>query len=268
MSAEQAILDVRRVTVTFCRWGQTVTALDAVTFMVLSGQWVMLVGHNGSGKSTLLRAISGRLRPSTGQIRVNGRLIKDLGGLQRASSVFHVHQDPLLGTSPKLTLYENLLVADKEAHVEGTGRKDLTCKYCTLLEPLGLSDRLAQLAGSLSGGERQLVALLVARLRAVPLLLLDEPLAALDPAKSTECMDLIRSLHASGTTILQVTHDASLAFQGGERTVMLRNGGIVYDKTGEARELEELQQMWLSGTGNVLAASSHAVDVDEQPGEL
>jgi len=244
MSGNQAaVVEIRDLTVTFSRWGQTVTALDNVNLTILSGQWVMLVGHNGSGKSTLLKAISGRLTPNGGQITLGGKQVTKMSSSEIAEHVFHVHQDPLMGTAPKLTLFENLMVADHKAQVEGTSRRELAHKYRELLQPLGLADRMKQLARYLSGGERQLIALLIARLRPASLLLLDEPLAALDPAKAQTCIELITELHNQGKTVVQVTHDPRLAASGGNRSIVMSHGKLVYDET-ENRNLDRVKAYW------------------------
>ena len=244
MTGQNGTLEVKNITVTFERWGQTVKALENVSFSVSPGHWVMLVGHNGSGKTTLLRTISGRLRPSTGEIKINGDRIDSLSPARLAERVFHVHQDPLLGTAPTLTLFENLFVADVNAQNGGVSRKELLEKYHELLKPLGLANRLKQLARYLSGGERQLLALTVARLRPSSIMLLDEPLAALDPAKTHLCLQQIKTLNDEGKTIIQVTHDPNLALSGGHRTVVLREGRIVYDVTGAKREVAPLREAW------------------------
>lgn len=240
------LLEIRELTVTFSRWGQSVPALDRVNLSIPKGQWVMLVGHNGSGKSTLQRVISGRQTPTHGQVIIDGKQADTLGSSEIARHVFHVHQDPLMGTAPKLTLFENLLVADQQARINGIPRRELINKYRDLLQPLGLANRMKQLARYLSGGERQLIALLIARLRNASLLLLDEPLAALDPAKAEACMNLISTLHLGGATILQVTHDPSLAASAGNRTLALRDGRLVLDQLEEERDLAKLEEVWLA----------------------
>lgn len=244
MNANQAAVEIRDLTVTFSRWGQTVTALDHVNLTIPMGQWVMLVGHNGSGKSTLLKAISGRLTPDGGQIAIGGKQANRMSSSDIAEQVFHVHQDPLMGTAPKLTLFENLMVADHKAQVEGTSKRELAQKYQDLLQPLGLAARMKQLARYLSGGERQLIALLIARLRPSSLLLLDEPLAALDPLKAELCMREIQALSQEGKTILQVTHDEHRAVEAGHRTLAIQTGRIVYDESVERRTLKAIVNHW------------------------
>lgn len=244
MNTTRAAVEIRDLTVTFSRWGQSVTALDQVNLTIPKGQWVMLVGHNGSGKSTLLKAISGRLTPDGGQIVIGGKQANRMSSSDIAEQVFHVHQDPLMGTAPKLTLFENLMVADHQAQIQRASKRDLSHKYQELLRPLGLADRMKQLARYLSGGERQLIALLIARLRPASLLLLDEPLAALDPSKADLCMREVQALSQEGKTILQVTHDERLSVKAGHRTLAIQAGRIVYDEPAELRTLKTIVNHW------------------------
>jgi len=237
LSAEE-ILKIDRLTVTFDRWGQTVTAIDNLSLSILSGQWVILVGHNGAGKSTLFKTISGQIYPTRGSIVVDQVVHNKHDSSCLSDKIFHVHQNPLAGTAAKLTLFENLFVADYHAKVENLGRKHLISKYEQLLSQVGLTDRLNQLVQYLSGGERQIIALLIARLRPSSLLLLDEPLAALDPTRSRICIDLITQLHAEGRTIIQISHDQKLATEMGERTIVLDKGMVVDDVYGSPRRLK------------------------------
>lgn len=270
MSRTPNLLQVSDLTVTFSRWGQQVTALDRVNLEVPAGQWVMLVGHNGSGKSTLLNTISGRLKADAGDVRINGEPVSDLSASEIAGRLFPVHQNPLHGTARNMTVFDNLRAADPSEALTPQGsspRLSLLARlwrflwssdhehaqaYRALLAPLGLSDRLKQLALNLSGGERQILAMLIAQLRRCPLLLLDEPLAALDPGRAELCLDLIRQLHRSGHAILHVTHDPALATSGGDRTVVLQDGRIVYDKRGSERTLDDVRAVW----GSPVAATT------------
>ncbi|MDD5094600.1 MAG: ATP-binding cassette domain-containing protein [Dehalococcoidia bacterium] len=244
MSAPRGAIGIHNLTVTFSRWGQIVKAIEGVNLTIPAGQWLFVVGHNGSGKSTLLRALSGRLIADAGEIRVDGDLLTSLSASRLSERVFHVHQDPLLGTAPTLTLFENLFVADATAQNGLSSRADLYAKYHDLLQPLGLADRLKQLARYLSGGERQLLALTVARLRPAAVMLLDEPLAALDPGKAELCLEQIKALNKEGKTLLQVTHDPALAMSTGDRTIVLRQGRILYDESGDKRDRHALRNAW------------------------
>ncbi len=244
MTDTSMAVEVEDLSVSFIRWGQAVKALQNVSVSIPAGQWVMLIGQNGSGKSTLLKTISGRLAPDAGTVRVHGRPVHTMQATAIAECLFHVHQDPLAGTAPKLTLFENLMIADSRALSSRASKRTLLRKYQAMLEPLGLADRIQQLAGHLSGGERQLIALLIVQLRPCGLVLLDEPLAALDPEKMELCIRVIRSLNEEGKTIIQVTHDENLAMTLGDRTVAIRAGRLVYDEPADRRRLQDVVSNW------------------------
>jgi putative ABC transport system ATP-binding protein len=233
---------VEALRLSYERWGQTVNALDGVSLSVPRGQWLILVGHNGSGKTSLLRVLSGRVVPDNGQARINGKTAGEMNAGDLAEAVFLIHQDPLLGTAPDLTVFENLVVADSQARIEP--RRALQAQYAEFLKPLGLADRMKQPVQTLSGGERQLLTLLIARLRPASLILLDEPLAALDPAKAQLCLTEIAALRRAGKTIIQVTHDPELAATVGDRTAVMRNGRLVYAVEPPQRNVDELRQHW------------------------
>jgi putative ABC transport system ATP-binding protein len=233
---------VEALCLSYERWGQTVNALDGVSLSVPHGQWLILVGHNGSGKTSLLRVLSGRAAPDSGQANINGQAAGGMNARELAKTVFLIHQDPLLGTAPDLTVFENLAVADSQAVSES--KRSLHIKYGAMLHPLGLADRMKQPAQTLSGGERQLLALLIARLRPASLILLDEPLAALDPSKAERCLAEIADLRKAGKTIIQVTHDPELASTLGDRTVVMRAGKVVHDANSQERNAQTLRNHW------------------------
>lgn len=226
-----SLIAVRNLVVSFSRWGQMVTAVDKASIDVPAGEWVLLVGHNGAGKSTLLRAIGGQLRPASGNVIINGRRIDDLSPLELAGTLFTVHQDPLLGSAPLLTVFENLFVADPQAWKGRLSAADLSMRYSALLEPVGLAERMKQSVKLLSGGERQLLAMIIAGLRQAPIILLDEPLAALDPQKTELCIGQISRMHREGKTIIQVAHDVRALRGLADRMVTLKNGQIIADES-------------------------------------
>lgn len=228
----------------FERWGQRVNALDGVSFTVPRNQWLIVVGHNGSGKSSLLRTLSGRAVANQGDVRINDKAVREMTAGEIAEAVFLIHQDPLLGTAKDLTVFENLAVADSQAQSANESKRALHAKYADLLKPLGLADRMKQPAETLSGGERQLVALLIARLRPAPLILLDEPVTALDPANAARCLAEIADLRKAGKTIVQVTHDPDSASTLGDRTIVMRSGKIVHDADSQSRSAEALRNHW------------------------
>lgn len=216
-------VSVRNCTVSFLRWGQRVRALDDVSIDVFPGEWVLIVGHNGAGKSTLLKAIGGQLQLDAGDVTISGRPIRTLTTRDLAASVFMVHQDPLLGTAPLMTVFENLRVADPKPRV---AKRDVIKHYASLLTPVGLVERMNQPVRVLSGGERQLLALVIAKLRAIPVVLLDEPLAALDPRKVQLCVEEIAGIHRDGTTIIQVAHDTRAIEMRADRIITLKEGRV------------------------------------------
>jgi putative tryptophan/tyrosine transport system ATP-binding protein len=230
MNDIEHFLAVKDVTVRYQRWGHTVTALDKISLAVSRGEWLVIAGHNGAGKSSLLNVISSRTIPQTGSATVAGRSVHEMSPHQLAENLFYVHQDPLLGTAPSLTLYENIVVADNQATRHGASWAVLSDKYSALLEPLGLADRLKQQARALSGGERQLLALFIARFRSAPIVLLDEPLAAIDEEKSALCLLEISALHQQGKTLVHVAHQSDALVDLADRFIVLDHGRIAEER--------------------------------------
>ena len=249
MTAPSNSIEITDVTVVYSRWRQTVTALNRVSLSIPGGQWVMLAGPNGAGKTTLLRTLNRQVVPCRGSISLSGRALSRITGRELSGVVFPVHQDPLLGTASRLTVLENLIVADVDTSRARLSRDDRLEQYRELLEPLGLADHLRQLAWELSGGQRQLLAVLIARLRPVGILLLDEPLAALDPARAELCLREIQALNEQGKTIIQITHDERIATTVGHRTIALQEGRVAYDAAGEQRDVADLVRHWHAALG-------------------
>lgn len=222
---------VRDLVISFERWGHMITAVDKLSVEVFSGEWVLLVGHNGAGKTTLLRAIAGELRPNAGTVAINGHSVHDLTPTLLAKNVFSVRQDPLLGSAPLLTVIENLFVADSHVRAKRVSKTDLISRYLALLEPIGLAGRMKQPVKLLSGGERQLLALVIAGLREASVVVLDEPLAALDPQKAELCIEQISAMHKQGKTIIQTAHDLSRLRKRADRLITLKTGRLFSNET-------------------------------------
>jgi ABC-type sugar transport system ATPase subunit len=223
------IVEVRDLLVTFSRWGQTVRAIDGMCLKIPAGQALIVTGANGSGKTTLLRALSCLLTPEQGEVLIEGKPAGSLRPAEIANAVFHVHQDPLIGSVPTMTVFENLKLADEEPRVRRLDRNALAARNRSLLLPLGLAERLQQQAKTLSGGQRQILAILIASLRPAKVILLDEPLAALDAANAGICLNLIGELKKMGKTIVYVTHDLNRVETFADRIVTLQDGRIVSD---------------------------------------
>lgn len=227
-------MDVRIETaaVSFEHWGERVRPFSGLSLEIKSGEWVMLAGPNGSGKTTLLRVFAGTQRLESGTVSLWGKDPSTVAPAARAALVYAVTQNPLLGTATDLTAFENLYIADG---CPRTRRNRLADRYAAVLAPLGLELRLDRRLTTLSGGERQLLALAIASLRPARLILLDEPLAALDPGRAQSALDCIGAMWKSGKTMIQVAHDSRLIATIGTRTVVLANGRIVYDELGSRR---------------------------------
>ncbi len=204
-------------------------------------EFVAVIGSNGSGKTTMLNLISGYVYVDSGAVLLDGIDLKKKKAYKRAARIGRVFQNPALGTCPSMTIWENLSIADNKAKSFGLSfglnraRKDF---YRTRLETLnmGLENRLGTKAGALSGGQRQALALIMATLVRPDLLLLDEHTAALDPKAADTIMELTDTLvHEKKITTLMVTHNLRYAVEYGTRTIMMHEGGIVVDVSGEER---------------------------------
>lgn len=234
MKAGDDLIRIDDLRVTYSQYEQNVRALDGVSLRVGDGEAVIITGRNGSGKSTLLEVISRRILEKDGWT-LSGRVLLGASPIERMSlasfprTVFHVHQDPLAGTVATMTVFENLILADEETHLKHHRRMELKNKYAEFLSPLGLSARLDQQVASLSPGQRQALTILIAGLRRAKVVLLDEPLAALDATNAELCVALIRKLKSMGKTLLYVTHHVGQTESFGDRIVTLSEGRILSD---------------------------------------
>lgn len=221
--------------------GDRVHALRGVDLTVPTGQFLAVIGSNGSGKSTILNAIAGSFLPDDGTIRVGDTDVTRLPEHRRASLIGRVFQDPFKGTCPSMTVAENLRMAELRGQRRplriGLGKSCLA-RYHELLAGLGvrLETRLQAAMGTLSGGQRQAITLVMATLRRPELLLLDEHTAALDPRAAAQVMESTeRVVRAQGLTTLMVTHSMEQALQYGDRTIMMHRGTIIADLSGDER---------------------------------
>ena len=216
-------------------------ALRGMSLDIPSGQFVTVIGSNGAGKSTLLNAISGEAQLDRGSITIDGIELRRMPVWDRAGMVARVFQDPLLGTCEDLTIEENLALAASRGGRRGLRRAigaGMRAEFAERLAKLGLGleDRLTDRIGLLSGGQRQAVSLLMAALRPSRILLLDEHTAALDPRIAAFVLDITRRIVAERKlTTLMVTHSMRQALEIGDRTIMLHQGQVVLDVSGEQR---------------------------------
>jgi putative ABC transport system ATP-binding protein len=255
------LLCVRDVEVVFGADGPTETrALDGLTLELTEGDFVTVIGSNGAGKSTLLRVVAGSICPSAGSVLINGRDVTRRPDFKRARWVSHVFQNPLIGTVPQLTLEENLSLADrrgKRRSLRVAVTRERRDRYVSALAELdiGLEKRLKDRIGLLSGGQRQVVALVMATLERPALLLLDEHTAALDPTNHAMVMEVTdRLVGDHNLTVLMVTHHMQTAISHGNRLVMLDKGKVVMELDGEEKQTTTAAQLVerfarLRGTG-------------------
>lgn len=218
------------------------TLFSDFNFKLNDGDFVGVIGSNGSGKTTMLNIISGDIEPDSGKVILDGDDITPQKNFKRANRIGRVFQNPSMGTCPSMTIWENLSIADNKGKRFGLSfglnkqRKDFYCSQLELLG-MGLENRLNTPAGSLSGGQRQALALIMATMKTPDLLLLDEHTAALDPKSSDTVMHLTQKVVSEKKiTTLMVTHNLRYAVDFGTRAIMMHDGNIVMDISGEEKK--------------------------------
>ncbi len=236
------MLDFQHITKMFNVGKATeVTAVGDLTLQLDAGSYTVLVGANGSGKSTLLNLIAGNIYPDTGSIQLYGKEIQRLPDYRRSRWVARVFQNPLLGTAASLTILDNFRMATLRRSrkwmrlgMDRTFTQLVRDKVSTL--GMGLEDKLAQPMGTLSGGQRQALTLLMTVMADVDVLLLDEPSAALDPRSAREVMEIAdRIIRENKLTALLVTHNIGEALRYGTRLIQMENGHVVRDYNQRAK---------------------------------
>lgn len=236
------MLEVRGVEKTF-HPGTTdeVRALRGVTLSVPDGAFVVVIGTNGSGKSTLLNAVAGTFLVDSGTIGLDGTDVTRWPEERRARKVGRVFQNPFSGTAPAMTIAENLALAARRGKGRGLGpalprslRNELRDRIAAL--GMGLEDRLESEIGTLSGGQRQALTLLMATWVKPCLLLLDEHTAALDPKTAEQVIRLTKTIvERDRLTTLMVTHSMPQAVNLGDRLVMMHRGKVLHEAAGEEK---------------------------------
>ncbi|MGB4609024.1 MAG: ATP-binding cassette domain-containing protein [Saccharofermentanales bacterium] len=214
-----------------------------------SGQFMTIIGSNGSGKTSMLNLICGNIKPDQGQIIMDGENTTNMAEHVRYKRMGRVFQDPAAGTCPSMTLLENLSLADnknKAWNLTKAVEKQRIDFYREKLKRvgLGLENKLDEIVGSFSGGERQAVALLMATITPIDYLILDEHTAALDPKAAETIMQLTAEIiQEQNLTTLMVTHNLNYALEYGDRLIMLHQGEILLDASGQDKSQLKLNNL-------------------------
>lgn len=229
------------------------TALRNLSLNLEKGDFVTILGSNGAGKSTLFNAICGNFILDSGNIMLDGKDITFISEHKRAREIGRLFQDPMKGTAPNLTIEENLALSYSRGHHKyfgpAVGKKEKNLFKEKLAGfNMGLEDRMQTKMGLLSGGQRQVVTLMMSTIVLPKLLLLDEHTAALDPATAKKVMDITNKIvKENNLTTLMITHNMASAMKTGNRTIMLDSGEIILDISKEQREkmnVEDLLKMY------------------------
>ena len=241
-------------------------ALNGVSLTLNDGDFVTIIGGNGAGKSTLMNAIAGVFGVDAGSILIDGVDVTNLPEYKRAKYIGRVFQDPMMGTAATMQIEENLALAARRG-AKRTLRSGITKaereKYREQLKilDLGLENRMTAKVGLLSGGQRQALTLLMATLKKPKLLLLDEHTAALDPETAEKVLDATERIVAKDRlTTVMITHNMRDAIAHGNRLIMMYDGKILIDVSGEEKRSLTVEQL--------LALFSKASGSDEADDKL
>jgi putative ABC transport system ATP-binding protein len=259
----QKMLEIQNVSKTFnAGTVNEKTALNGLNLKLNEGDFVTVIGGNGAGKSTMLNAVAGVWPVDSGKIIIDGTDVTKLGEHQRAAYIGRVFQDPMTGTAATMQIEENLALAARRGKRRGL-RIGITKaereRYRELLKSLdlGLEDRLTSKVGLLSGGQRQALTLLMASLVKPKLLLLDEHTAALDPKTAAKVLDATEKIvQRDHLTTLMITHNMRDAIAHGNRLIMMYEGNIALDISGEDKKkltVEDLLAKFGQATGSTEA---------------
>ena len=203
------------------------TALNGVSLQIEDGEFVFLVGPSGSGKSTIMKIITGELRPTSGQVHVNGYNLesirkRDIPYMRRTLGV--VFQDFRL--IPNMTVYDNVAYAMR---VIGARETEIKERVPYVLDLVGLTGKERRRPTEMSGGEQQRLAIARALVNNPSTIIADEPTGNLDPARSFELMSLLQEINNLGTTVLVVTHEQELVRRFDKRVIAIDDGMVISD---------------------------------------
>ena len=221
------------------------------------GEFVSVVGSNGSGKTSMLNIICGSIPVEGGQILINGSDITKQKEFKRNQRIGRVYQNPAMGTCPSMTILENMSMADHKGKFFGLSmgtNKSRIPFYQEQLRQLnlGLEDKLHVKVGSLSGGQRQAMSLLMSTMTPIDFLILDEHTAALDPKTAELIMELTdKVVREKQLTTIMVTHNLRYAVEYGDRLLMMHQGHAIIDKSGAEKKAMQVDD--ILGTFNEIS---------------
>lgn len=257
------MLDIQNVRKTFNK--NTINekkALNGINLHLDEGDFVTVIGGNGAGKSTMLNMIAGVYPIDSGKIEIDGVNISREPEYKRARYIGRVFQDPMMGTAAGMEIQENMALAFRRGKTRGLGRgikaNEKDFYHDALLKlGLGLQTRMTNKVGLLSGGQRQALTLLMATLQKPKLLLLDEHTAALDPKTAKKVLEITQEIvEEQNLTTLMITHNMKDAISIGNRLIMMHEGRIIYDISGEEKrnlEVEDLLKKFEEASGEEFA---------------
>ncbi|WP_158828391.1 ABC transporter ATP-binding protein [Mucilaginibacter lacusdianchii] len=236
------MIEVNNVTKIFNRGkANEVTAVKQLSLIIPAQEYVVVVGSNGSGKSTLLNLIAGSTFATSGDIKLDGELVNRSPDYERSRWIARVFQNPLSGTAPDLSILDNFRLAALRTKPKGLSigtteafKKLVQDKIAIL--GMGLENKVQQTMGTLSGGQRQALTLLMSVMDECRILLLDEPTAALDPRSADLVMRTAEELVKTfKLTAILITHNLKDAFNFGNRIILMGEGQIIKDFSSEEK---------------------------------
>jgi len=230
------MIDIRQVHKVYNRGkANEVNALNGVDLEINAKGFLVIVGSNGSGKTTLLNLVAGSVLPTSGTVHIDNNDVTRLADYRRSEWIARVFQNPLSGTAPDLSILDNFRLAAIRTKAKGL-KIGVDEKFKSLVKEkiatlgMGLENKVEQPMGTLSGGQRQALTLLMSVMDTCKVLLLDEPTAALDPRSANIVMEtadkLIREFEL---TAILVTHNLKDAFNHGNRIIQMAEGRIIKD---------------------------------------
>lgn len=222
---------------------------DGFSLTIPENQFLCVVGSNGSGKTSLLNIICGSIPIDEGRVLIGGHDVTRMPEHRRHRRIGRVYQDPARGTCPSMTILENMSMADtkgKPFNLLPCVNRKKADYYRAMLSQLGLGleDKMGVRVGSLSGGQRQAMALLMSTMTPIEFLILDEHTAALDPKTAETIMELTgRIVAQKHLTTIMVTHNLRYAVEYGDRLLMMHQGKAELDLSGRERAMVRVEDL-------------------------